>query len=389
MNGLDIVLIVLLIAVAIRGVASGFLRQAGSLCGFVLGLVVGAVVAPWAGTAVATSGARVLVVLAVFFGVAVLIGGLGEAAGYHLSRLAERYRLAIPDSFLGAIFGILVTLITVWLLAPTFARAPSPAVAGEIQGSWILQTLDRSLPPVPDVMARLERSLGIAGLPRVFAGLEPAPPAPVTGPDAAAVNAAARAGQAATVKIEGIGCGGVLEGTGIVVGQNLVATNAHVVAGIPAPTVLDANGRHDATVVFFDPNLDFAVLRVSGLAATPLGLSTIVSPRGTVGAVLGYPGGGDFTVQAAAVLDSQTAIGRNIYDAGLVHRQIYELQAVVRPGNSGGPLITPGGTVIGIVFAMSTTNGDIGYALTSAEVLPDIHTAASSGPVSDGQCVND
>jgi S1-C subfamily serine protease len=388
-NGLDFILIVLLTAVAIRGVASGFLRQAGSLSGFVLGLVIGALVAPWVGNHITTTGTRVLVVLAVFFGIAVLIGGLGEAIGFQLSRLAERHRLALPDSFLGAIFGILVTLAAVWLLAPTFSRAPSPVLADEIQGSFILQTLDRSLPPVPDVMARLERSLGIASLPRAFAGLEPAPPAPVTGPNAAAVNAAAAAGQTATVKIEGLGCGGVLEGTGIVVAQNLVATNAHVVAGIVAPSVIDANGRHDATVVFFDPNLDFAVLRVSGLAAPPLNLASTTSPRGTVGAVLGYPGGGAFTVQAAAVLDSQTAIGRNIYDAGLVRRQIYELQAIVRPGNSGGPLITPGGTVIGIVFAMSTTNSDIGYALTSAEVLPDIRTAASSGPVSDGPCVSD
>ncbi len=393
MNALDIVLIVLLIAVAVRGVASGFLRQAGSLSGFILGLVLGAIVAPWVGNYVSGAGVRVLVVLGVFFGVAVLIGGLGEALGYRLSRLAERAKLAIPDSFLGAILGIVVTLVTVWLLAPTFARAPSPLLDNEVQGSYILQTLDHVLPPVPDVMSRLERSLGIANLPRAFAGLEPTPPAPVTGPDAAAVNAAASAGQAATVKIEGLGCGGVLEGTGIVVGQDLVATNAHVIAGIPAPTVLDANGRHDATVVFFDPNLDFAVLRVSHLAASPLGLSTITSPRGTVGAVLGYPGGGDFHVSAAAVLDSQTAIGRNIYDAGLIHREIYEIQAVVRPGNSGGPLITPSGTVIGVVFAMSTTNGDVGYALTSAEVLPDIHTAAvtaaAGGSVADGACVDD
>jgi len=154
--------------------------------------------------------------------------------------------------------------------------------------------------------------------------------------------------------------------------------------------VVDARGSHRATVVLFDPNLDFAVLRTSGtLAATPLALDPANEPRGTVGAVLGYPGGGDFTVSPAAVLQRQTAVGRNIYDAGLVHRDIYVLQAVVRPGNSGGPLVSPTGQVVGVVFAMSTTNANIGYALTSAEVIAEVNQAANSGAVTTGACVSE
>jgi len=382
-------ILVVLVAVAARGVAAGFLRQAGSLGGFVLGLVAGALVAPLVGGLVAGSGLRTAIVLLAFFGVALIIGGLGEAAGDHLSGLAQRTRLAPLDSTLGAAFGVLVALAAVWLVSPIFSRSPNTALADEIQGSAIVQALDRTLPPVPDTMSRLERTLGANGLPRVFAGLEPLAPPPVTGPDAAAVNAAAAAGQAATVKIEGYGCGGIVEGSGFVAAPGLVATNAHVVAGISAPTVLDANGRHRATVVEFDPDLDFAVLRVSNLAAAPLPLAAATASRGTVGAVLGYPGGGDFTVQAAAVLDEQTALGRNIYDSGLVRRGIYELQSVVRPGNSGGPLVTPSGQVVGIVFAMSTSDPNVGYALTSAEVLPDLNAAASNGPVSTEVCTSD
>lgn len=390
MNFLDFLIVVLVIAVAARGVASGFLRQAGSLGGFMLGLMAGAAIAPWLGNAFPPGASRAFVVLVVFFGVAILIGGFGETIGYALSGLAERYRLALLDALLGAAFGIGVALVTVWLLAATFARSAGPTLALDIQNSRILQSLNRSLPPAPDVLARFERALGVANFPRVFTGLEPSPAPPVTGPDAAAVNAAAAAGRAATVRIEGLGCGGLLEGSGFVAAPGLVATNAHVVAGIDNPVVVDSRGSHRATVVLFDPELDFAVLRTSGLAASPLPLASSTQGRGVVGAVLGYPGGGSFTVSPAAILGEQAAVGRDIYDSGLIKRDIYTLQAVVRPGNSGGPLITPSGTVVGVVFAMSTTNGDVGYALTSAEVLPDLSRAESAGgSVSTGACVSD
>jgi S1-C subfamily serine protease len=388
-NFLDFLIVVVVAAVAARGVASGFLRQAGSLGGFVLGLVAGAAVAPWVAGAFPPGSGRSLVVLLVFFGVAILVGGLGETAGYALSGLAERYRLRAVDAVLGAAFGVAVALVAVWMLAATFARSAGPALAADIQSSRVLQALDRALPPAPDVLARFERALGVNNFPRVFTGLEPSPAPPVTGPDAAAVNAAAAAGRAATVRVEGLGCGGLLEGSGFVAAPGLVATNAHVVAGIDKPVVVDAAGTHRATVVLFDPSLDFAVLRAGGLAASPLPLSGAVASRGTVGAVLGYPGGGSFTVSPAAILSEQTALGRDIYDSGLTRRDIYTLQAVVRPGNSGGPLITPDGTVVGVVFAMSTTNGQVGYALTSAEIQPDLARAASSGPVATGACVSD
>ncbi|MDB5178675.1 MAG: Colicin production protein [Patescibacteria group bacterium] len=370
-----------------RGIASGFLRQVGSLGGFVAGLMLGAVIAPWVAGAMPSGSNRALVAVLVFFGVALTVGGLGEALGHALSGLAERYRLRVLDTALGAIFGVGITLLAVWLLAATFARSAGPALAAQIQSSRVLQVLDRSLPPAPDVLARLERTLGVNGLPRVFAGLEPAPAAPVAGPDAPAVNAVTAAGRAATVKILGEGWGGEVEGSGFVAGPGLVATNAHVVAGIDSPTVEDAAGSHRAQVVLFDPDLDFAVLRTVGLAAAPLPLDPNIEPRGTVGAALGYPGGGDFTASPAAILDRITATGRNIYDAGLVRRDIYELQALVRPGNSGGPLVAPDGSVIGVIFATSTVNGNLGYALTSAEVLPDFREAATSGSVSGGTCI--
>jgi S1-C subfamily serine protease len=389
-NLLDIAIILLAAGLAMRGLAAGLLRQVGSLGGFAVGLVAGAVAAPIIASAVPQGVGHVALLLAAFFGVAFLIGGIGEALGEHLGRLAERLKLGVVDGLFGAVFGVAAALMAAWLLSATFARTAGPVLSAQIQNSRVLRILDANLPPAPDILTRLENSLGAAGLPRVFTGLEPTPAPPVTGPNADAVNAAVRAGQAATVRIESPGCGGVVEGTGFVVGNGLVATNAHVVAGIDRPFVRDTAGLHRGVVVVFDPNIDFAVIRTTGLAAAPLQLATANQPRGTVGAVLGFPGGGRFTVSPAAIRGTQTAVGRNIYGYGLVSRQIYELQAVVRPGNSGGPLVAPDGRVLGVIFAMSTTNAGVGYALTADEVRDDVARAgAQATPVATGSCIAD
>ena len=146
---------------------------------------------------------------------------------------------------------------------------------------------------------------------------------------------------------------------------NLVATNAHVVAGVDNPAVIDANGVHPAAVVTFDPDLEFAVLRTSGLARKPApARSQRGTPRNSGGGV-GIPRRPRITASPAAIVQSQTAIGRNIYDSGLVKRQVYTIEADLHPGNSGGPLITTDGVGVGIIFARSVSDNNVGYALTS------------------------
>jgi S1-C subfamily serine protease len=386
MDFLDLIIIALAVGTAIRGVEAGLFRQVGSFGGFVLGLVAGAALAPTVDTLATGSVARLALGLLALFGPAILLSALGEALGLWLGGVAGRFKLRWADEWGGAVFGAAAVLLSSWLLSSIFARVPSTTLAGQIQGSFILQTLDARLPPAPDFIARVESLMIPAGFPRVFAGLEPSPAPPVTGPNAAAINAAIAAGRAATVEIEGSGCGEIIEGSGFVVAPGLVATNAHVVAGVSAPVVTDAAGRHKAVVVSFDPNLDFAVLRVSGLAAAPLPLDQNDEARGAIGAALGYPGGGPFTASAAAILDKQTAVGRNIYDEGIVRRDIYELQAIVRPGNSGGPLVSPDGHVLGVIFATSTTNDDVGYALTSRDIINEVNASKTAGRVSTGAC---
>lgn len=389
MNFLDVVTAVIVTAAAARGAATGFLRQVGSVGGFVVGLIVGAVLAPDIASILPLSNNRSLVVVIIFFGIALTVSGIGEMLGNHGSGLADRFKLKALDSVLGAIFAFAGSLLAIWLLASTFATSVGPQLATDIQTSGILGVLDRTLPPAPNVTSRLERIVGASRFPQVFAGFEPTPAPPVTGPNAAAVNAAVAAARTATVKIISPGCGGISEGSGFVVAPGYVATNAHVVAGGNQPFIQDISGQHAAQVVLFDPDLDLAVLRVSGLSVPPLVIDPHDEPRGTIAAALGYPGGGGFTAGAAAILERQTATGRNIYDQGLIRRDVYVLQAIVRPGNSGGPLVTPSGTVIGVIFATSTTNPNVGYALTSAEIRPDLDRARTSGPVATGACISE
>jgi S1-C subfamily serine protease len=106
--------------------------------------------------------------------------------------------------------------------------------------------------------------------------------------------------------------------------------------------------------------------------------------------VMGFPGGGPLVADQGVVIDQITARGRNIYNRGIVLRQIYELQNQVNPGNSGGPVVGPDGTVAGIVFAKSVSQDNVGYALVGSKVKGQIlANSKNNEPVGTGSCTND
>jgi S1-C subfamily serine protease len=235
--------------------------------------------------------------------------------------------------------------------------------------------MNRRLPPATETIASLSRLINPNGFPDVFAGQEPAPSQPVDLPGLSGFQTAIAATKDSVVKVSGQGCGGLVEGSGFVVDDNLIATNAHVIAGIDHISVLDGNGIHTAVPIWFDPNLDLAVLRVSNLAGQPLDVDTSIQPNDTPTALLGYPGGGDFRADSSVIRNEFTAIGRNIYGNGQTNRQVYEIQAHVVPGNSGGPVINQHGDVVAMVFAESTDYANTGYALVTKQVMKEIQQA--------------
>src|SRR3546814_13456247 len=99
-------------------------------------------------------------------------------------------------------------------------------------------------------------------------------------------------------------------------GSDVCSSDLQVIAGTGRIIVEDTNGSHTAVPIWFDADLDFAVLRVSGLAGKPLTMVTVNPEHGTPAAILGYPGGGTYAVKSAAILNKFTAVGHDIYGEG-------------------------------------------------------------------------
>ena len=388
MNLIDVALIVLVALSLVRGVRLGAAMQVLSFGGFWLGLLIGAVLAPSVANLFSSKFAQAVAVLVVVFGLAGILGGVGRQLGVRAWHLIRRFHLGPADSGVGAVVAAVATLLAAWIVANMLANTQLGQVTRAINGSAILRRIDQVLPPAPTVFSRIEQLLNTNGLPQVFAGLTPQSAGPVQVAGTPFMRAAIASAGPSTVKIVSQGCGEILEGSGFVVAPNLVVTNAHVIAGTTSIHVEDSARAQSAVPIWFDPNFDLAVLRTPGaVAGRPLTIDADNVDRGTQAAVLGYPEGGPFNPQPAGVRDQFNAQGRNIYGTGLTLRSVYEVQALVRPGNSGGPLVLSNGEVIGVVFSTSATQSGIGYALASPQVLKEVQSAERTGaPTGTGAC---
>ena len=384
----DIAIVIFAISALYRGKEIGFVRQFCSTIGFFGGLFVGTWLEPHTIHLAHTTTTRALVTVGTTLGSSLIGLLIGEYVGIALKHKVQISHVNKLDNTFGALLSIVSFLFSIWLTAAIINSLQiPPSVQMDLRNSRIVSALNRYLPSAPNVVASIGHLIDPNGFPQVFIGGEPSPARTAKLPDLGELQTAVQADKASVVKLEGQGCGGIVEGSGFIVGSDYVATNAHVVAGIKHPMVQDANGTHSATVVWFDPNLDFAVLRVSNLAGRPLIVSGSNISDGTPAAVLGYPGGGTFAASPAAIQDSFTANGRNIYGKGNTDRSIYEMHADVIPGNSGGPVVGKDGSVIGVVFAESTTYNHVGYALTNAPIISAINQAQSrSYSVNTGSC---
>jgi S1-C subfamily serine protease len=383
----DIIIFLFAVSSIFRGREIGFVRQLFSTAGFFGGLFIGALLETHTISLVHTSASRSIVTLVTTLGCAMILLTVGEYIGIKLKHKVLLRRINSVDNLFGSLLSIVSLMISVWLTAAILNSLPLPSVQNAIRSSYFVAALDKVLPSAPKVISDLGSLIDPNGFPQVFLGNEPSPTQNVTLPNLGALQAAVLADRGSVVKIEGQGCGGIVEGSGFIIGNGLVATNAHVVAGIKHPYVDNAVGSYSGTAIWFDANLDFAVLRVPGLTGRALSLSSAHISNDTPGAVMGYPGGGSFTPGAAAVLEEFEATGRNIYGDGNTKRDVYEIQANVIPGNSGGPLVNEAGTVIGIVFAESTSYEHVGYALAMSKVITEIADAKSNEvPVSTGNC---
>lgn len=392
MNLVDLILAASLVLAGFSGYRRGLALQSLSFGGLLIGLVVGALAAPWAAGLVESAVAQATTAAAVLLGFAALGDAIGWMFGARLRARARATAFRSADAAGGSIVAVVASLLAIWFIALNLVGGPFPEVAREIRASVIVRTLDDALPPPPSLLAQVRQFFNRYGFPDVFSSLPPLPADPVREPTRAETRAVFALARDSTVRIVGEACGHVQEGSGFVVADGYVVTNAHVLAGVGSPFVQSAETSANiaATTVLFDPELDLAVLRVGTSPGPALRLAPGGVERGDRGAVLGYPGGGPLTGRRAAVLRTFDDIpGRDIYGEGEPRRDVVELQAVVRPGNSGGPFVLEDGSVAGVVFAASTTEDAVGYAIDAREVAPRVASVVGvTRQVSTGECVD-
>ncbi|MDO5629648.1 MAG: MarP family serine protease [Mobilicoccus sp.] len=388
---LDGLLLLSFVLYTVDGLHRGVIRAGSSTLGLVAGGLLAFRFAPAVIERVAPDLGHLptLVLLAGAVLIAALIAQ-GIVLGVATSLFSRREGGPGPlDRILGGLFSLALAVSFAWLAGGLLRVAVPGDVAAVVDGSRVVTALDDAAPVssarVLDSAGRLFREYDF---PRVIDGGESIAAVEEADPDTAHGQAVVEAG-ASVVRIDATAgqCRRMQEGSGFVVGPDLVVTNAHVVTGASRVVVRRDRLRNTAEVVAFDPRRDLAVLAVDTEDLAPLPLADGDLRRGDDAVVAGFPLGGPYTVDAARVRESMTARGRDIYDSDRVVRDVYALRAEIEPGNSGGPVLTLDGDVAGVVFARSYDDPGTAYALRLSELAPVLEIAAAGQPVDVGSCL--
>jgi S1-C subfamily serine protease len=379
---LDLVLVVLAAAFAVSGYRQGFIVGALSFIGFVGGAVLGAEFGPVISRVIVGGLTQQAVVAVVLLVSAAILGQfIASSIGAAVRQSVTSPSSTVLDSIGGSAVSVLSMLLIAWAIGSVLTASSFPVVVGQVNDSVVLSTMDKIMPSKAKTMfSDFRRLLSSGPFPQVFSGIGAARLFAVSPPDPAVLNAPGfQAAQSRVVKVQGTApsCDRSIEGSGFVYAPQHVLTNAHVVAGVSQPLTITTKGGtvYRATVVLYDPQVDIAVLYVPGLNLTPLQFDD-QGQAGAEAVVAGYPLDHSFHAVAARIGGTQDAVGPDIYQTGTVDRQIFEIRAVVQPGNSGGPLLSPSGAVYGVVFAAAVDTSDTGFALTASEVGADASAGA-------------
>ncbi|MGW0856193.1 MarP family serine protease [Streptomyces sp. NPDC002690] len=382
MNVLDILLLVGAVWFAVIGYRQGFVVGILSVIGFLGGGLAAVYLLPvlWdrvtANSEVSSTAAVVAVVIVI------VCASVGQAFTTHLGNKLRGHITWSParavDATGGALVNVAAMLLVAWLIGSALAGTSLPTLGKQVRNSSVLLGVSRVMPEQTSTWFNdFSAVLSQNGFPQVFSPFANEPITEVEPPDPALTGSpvVARA-KKSVVKVVGMApsCGKVLEGTGFVFADGRVMTNAHVVGGVDEPTVqVGGEGRvYDAKVVVYDWQRDIAVLDVPELRATALKFTETDAKSGDSAIVAGFPENGGYDVRSARVRGRIEPDGPDIYHRGTVRRDVYSLYALVREGNSGGPLLTPDGQVYGVVFAKSRDDADTGYVLTADEISEDI-----------------
>ncbi|HHT59243.1 MarP family serine protease [Corynebacterium stationis] len=365
-------IVVAVLAAMTSGWRQGGLASLLSAVGILAGLIIGLGVAPLVLQITDQVGIRFLLAL----GMLILLIGLGQLLGSALGH-AIRDRMKTKsgqrvDSSFGAILMSVFSLVLIWLIATPMATGLSNSVGKGVRESAILREVNKVM---PDELTQLPRSisgmLNDSGLPPVMMPWEDGTSVDVEAPNIeVADQAMVQDIRPSVVHViaDADGCRRRMMGSGFVTADNYVVTNAHVVAGTQTAYVDTVVGIKEARVVYYNPEVDIAVLRAENLGLEPLAWADGPAYTGDDAVVMGFPHSGPFTANAARIRERVNIAGPDIYSNSRVERESYILRGTVVQGNSGGPLISSDGTVLGLIFGASVDDTDTGYAITAEEV---------------------
>lgn len=391
MSIVDWVLIGALVVFALAGWFRGFVAGLLSFIGFLGGGLAAAFILPTVlDTFIDTEW---LLIAAVAFGVLItaLIGQFAASIlGRRLRDGITWHPARLVDNIAGAALNVFAFAAVVWIIASALAYLPIGPVSEQVTQSRVLVALDSVVPvQARNAFSSLRSIVGQTSVPRVFSGLAQITGPDVPAPDPAAITRKVDDDRDSIVQVSGDTpeCASGVTGSGFVIDDGLVMTNAHVVAGVDAPEVRVRQGDRPerATVLYFDPSTDIALLAVPGLASVPLRLADETAQSGDPAVVAGFPQSGPYRTEPVRIRTTVRAVGDDIYGQAGVEREVYVFRGLVMPGNSGGPLLAPNGRVLGMVFGADEEAESTGYALTAKE-LQDALDAPRSRSVDTGSC---
>ena len=392
---LDWVLIALVIAFAVIGWVQGFVVGLLSLVGLIGGAALGLMFVPRALSPLEPGlGTALLAILLVVLAAAVGQWALSWVGETVRDRLGGGDSARRVDGLAGALLGSAGVLVVAWLIGTAVASASVPWLSSSARDSDVLAAVDTVIPFSPDrIREPLRGVVDSGGFPEVVAPFVEEVVVEVDEPDPGTGRTPeVREALPSVVKVLGRAdrCSSQLEGSGVVVADGRVLTNAHVVAGTSRVVVQAGTAEPTvASVVFLDSDADVAVLDAPDLDAPVLGFAEEQPAQGDPAVIAGYPNGGGLDTGSARVRSVSRLLGLDIYSRDEVLRDVVSFRGEVRPGNSGGPLLDEQGLMLGLVFAASLTDLETGYALAPSELEQALGVAAAGevAPVPTGACV--
>ncbi|QGG43109.1 MarP family serine protease [Aeromicrobium yanjiei] len=389
MNSFDLVIVVILVAYAVSGYVQGFVINLVATVGLLIGGLLAIALVPQVLSGGTPTLSSSLLALGLVIGAAAIGQAIGTYVGSVLRDGLTWRPLRWVDAVAGSALSMVAVLCAAWALGYSVSGTSIPYLSTASRDSSILQRVDGVMPAqATSVLRSFNEVLDSNLFPRYIDPFESEDIAEVGPPDTATLaRPGVQKARESVVKILGQArCDRGIEGSGFAYADGRVMTNAHVVAGVEAPSVVVGDRRVPARVVLFDRDLDVAVLAVDGLGLAPLSFDR-GGKAGQSAAILGYPENGPFDARAARIRSEMRLRSPDIYDRGQVVRETFSVRGLVRSGNSGGPLVSRDGSVLGVIFAASVSNKSTGYALTADQVAEDARKGiAATQPVSTGEC---